>query len=84
MIEWGNTERGGFLHDYSNAKKRWDQENTTIFSVKFFNTSEKDLITFMDSKVDKHNKIGRGTVLKQALRMYMASEIEKGNYKQEE
>ena len=29
-------------------------------------------------------KIGKGTILKRALRMYMESEIEKGNYKQEE
>lgn len=69
---------------YSKAKKDWDEKNTTIFSVKFFNTSEKDLIDFMDSKVDRANKVGRGTVLKRALRMYMEPEIEKGNYKQEE
>ena len=49
-------------------------ENTLIFSVKFFKTSEQDLIDFMDSKVDKAKGIGRGTVIKQALKLYMESE----------
>lgn len=59
---------------YSNARKRWDKENTVVFSVKFFKTSEQDLIDFMDSKVNKKEGIGRGTVLKQALKFYMDSE----------
>lgn len=56
---------------YSDARKRWDKDNTVIFSVKFFKTSEQDLIDFMDSKVDKAAGIGRGTVLKMALKEYM-------------
>ena len=59
---------------YSEARKNWDKENTVIFSVKFFKTNEQDLIDFMDSKVDPAAKVGRGTVLKQALRFYMESE----------
>lgn len=71
-------------------KREWDAENTLIFSIKFFTTSEKDLLNFMDEYVRreagaKHRgKIGRGTILKRALRMYMESEIKNGNYKQEE
>ena len=62
---------------YSEARKNWDKENTLIFSVKFFKTSEQDLIDFMDSKVDKAKGIGRGTVIKQALKLYM--ELEKAS-----
>ena len=56
---------------YPKSQARWDKENTLIFSVKFFRKSEQDLIDFMDSRVDKANGIGRGTVLKEALRFYM-------------
>lgn len=66
---------------WSAARKKWDAENTVIFSVKFFKSSESDLIQFMDSKVDKANGIGRGTILKKALEMYMRAEIAAGNYK---
>lgn len=70
-------------------KREWDAENTLIFSIKFFTTSEKDLLDFMDEYVRREagakyrGKIGRGTILKRALRMYMESEIKNGNYKQE-
>lgn len=64
----------------SSASRKWDAENTLIFSVKFFKTSEADIIAFMDSKVDKASGIGRGTILKRALAMYMESEIEAGRY----
>ena len=72
------------------GKREWDAENTLIFSIKFFTTSEKDLLDFMDEYVRREagakyrGKIGRGTILKRALRMYMESEIKNGNYKQEE
>ena len=71
-------------------KREWDAENTLIFSIKFFTTSEKDLLDFMDEYVRRETgakyrgKIGKGTILKRALRMYMESEIKNGNYKQEE
>lgn len=71
-------------------KREWDDQNTTVFSIKFFTTSEQDLLDFMDEYVKREagakykGKIGRGTILKRALRMYMESEIKKGNYKQEE
>lgn len=56
---------------YPKSQANWDKENTLIFSVKFFKKSEQDLIDFMDSRVDKSKGIGRGTVLKEALRFYM-------------
>ena len=56
---------------YPKSQMKWDKENTLIFSVKFFRRTEQDLIDFMDSKVDKEKGIGRGTVLKLALREYM-------------
>lgn len=56
---------------YPESQKKWEKENTLIFSVKFFKKTEQDLIDFMDSKVDKEKGIGRGTVLKNALREYM-------------
>ena len=71
-------------------KREWDAENTLIFSIKFFTTSEKDLLDFMDEYVRREvgakyrGKIGKGTILKRALRMYMEYEIKNGNYKQEE
>lgn len=70
-------------------KREWDAENTLIFSIKFFTTSEKDLLDFMEEYVRREagakyrGKIGKGTILKRALRMYMESEIKNGNYKQE-
>ena len=64
----------------SSASRKWDAENALIFSVKFFKTSEADIIAFMDSKVDKASGIGRGTILKRALAMYMESEIAAGRY----
>lgn len=71
-------------------KREWDADNTLIFSIKFFTTSEKDLLDFMEEYVRREagakyrGKIGKGTILKRALRMYMDSEIKNGNYKQEE
>jgi len=65
---------------YPKSQARWDKENTLIFSVKFFKRSEQDLIDFMDSKVDKSKGIGRGTVLKEALRYYMENHKEEYRY----
>ena len=52
-------------------------------------TSEQDLLDFMDEYVRREagtryrGRIGRGTIIKRALRKYMDSEIENGNYKKE-
>lgn len=56
---------------YPKSQQKWDKENTLIFSVKFFRRTEQDMIDYMDGMVDKESGIGRGTVLKLALREYM-------------
>ena len=56
---------------YPKSQQKWDKENTLIFSVKFFRRTEQDMIDYMDGMVDKEKGIGRGTVLKLALREYM-------------
>lgn len=69
---------------YPKSQMKWDKENTLIFSVKFFRRTEQDLIDFMDSKVDKEKGIGRGTVLKIALREYMQNHPEESEIPWEE
>ena len=53
----------------SPSKKRWDAENTKIFSVKLFRKTEQDVIEYLEDR----NK--RETIVK-AIRMLKESERE--------
>lgn len=53
----------------SEAKKKWINDNTIIFSVKLMKRTEPELIEYMNKQLEKG--IGKGTILKRALREYM-------------
>ena len=53
------------------SKKRWDAENTIVFSVKLMRRTESDIIDYLDANLSRG--IGKGTVLKAALREYMVN-----------
>ena len=53
----------------SEAKKKWMKENTHVFSVKLMKKSEQDIIEYLEAMLERG--IGKGTVLKLALREYM-------------
>lgn len=58
----------------SEAKKKWAKENAVIFSVKLMKRTEADIIEYMDKMLAKG--IGKGTLLKMALREYMQNHKE--------
>ena len=60
----------------SEAKKNWIKENTIIFSVKLMKRTEDDIISFLNSNLQKG--IGRNATIKLALREYIE------NHKEEE
>ena len=60
----------------SEAKRKWEEKNTIVFSIKLMRRTEADIIDYLDKQLAKG--IGKGTVLKAALREYMA------NHKEEE
>lgn len=51
------------------AKKKWDRENSVVFSVKLMNKTEADIIRYLDFCLF-HGE-GKGTVIKKALREYI-------------
>lgn len=53
------------------AKKKWDRENSVVFSVKLMNKTEADIIQYLDCQLA--NGVGKGTVIKKALREYIAN-----------
>ena len=58
------------------SKRRWDAENTIVFSLKIMKRTETDIYDFL--KKCQANGIGKGTIIKTALREYMANHPEKG------
>ena len=45
-------------------KYKWDRENTTMVTLKLTNTTDADIIAFLDGKAKQ-------TIIKKALRYYM-------------
>ena len=58
----------------SEAKKKWDKENSIIFSVKLMRRTEADIVNFLDASLKRG--VSRGTIIKKALREYMANHPE--------
>lgn len=56
----------------SEAKKRWDKENTTMVSIKFQKKTDRDIIDFLESDKTKTKQ----TIIKDALREYIANHKE--------
>ena len=56
----------------SEAKKRWDKENISVFSVKLFRKTDQDIIEYFSKNVTKERS--RYQIVKQALRLLMAQE----------
>ena len=56
----------------SEAKKRWDKENTTMVSIKFQNKTDGDIIGFLDSDKTRTKQM----IIKDALREYIANHKE--------
>lgn len=63
------TRNGGKKMPDSEAKKKWISDNTIIFSVKLMRRTEADIIEYLGKMAERG--IGRGTVLKMAIREYM-------------
>ena len=58
----------------SPMKRQWMAANSIVFSVKLMRRTEPDLIEYMDKYLAKG--IGRGTLVKKALREYMTTHPE--------
>lgn len=55
----------------SEAKRKWQKENTTFIGVKLQNgETDKDILSFLQDQ--KAKGIGYQTIIKAALREYMA------------
>jgi len=66
----------------SEAKKQWFKENSINITVKLMKRTEPDLVEFLDSQLAKG--IGRGTMIKIALREYMQNHKEELNENRKE
>lgn len=58
------------------SKIRWDKENTIVFSLKIMKRTEADIYEFLTKC--QANGIGKGTIIKTALREYMENHKEEG------
>lgn len=58
----------------SQAKRKWMAENTIVFSVKLMKKSEADIIAYLEEMASRG--IGKGTVIKLALREYIKNHKE--------
>ena len=59
----------------SEAKRKWQKENTVFIGVKLQKgETDKDLVEFLQSQ--KENGIGYQTIIKAALREYIANHKE--------
>lgn len=50
----------------SEAKRKWQKDNTVFFGIKLQKTTDADIIAFLQDK-------SKQTVIKQALREYMTT-----------
>lgn len=56
----------------SEAKRKWQKENTTFIGVKLQNgETDKDILSFLQDQ--KSKGVGYQTIIKAALREYMAN-----------
>ena len=55
----------------SEAKRKWQKENTVFIGVKLQKSTDKEIIEFLQGREESYN----GTI-KQALRLLMAQEAE--------
>ena len=51
------------------SKRRWDAENTMVFSIKLMRRTESDIIDFLNENLSRG--ISKGATIKAALREYM-------------
>ena len=58
----------------SEAKKKWMKENSSSFSIRLMSRTEADIIDYLDKMTQRG--VGKGTILKLALREYMANHPE--------
>ena len=58
----------------SEAKKKWMEKNTIVFSIKLMRRTEADIIEYLDANLAKG--VGKGTIIKAALREYMENRKE--------
>ena len=58
----------------SEAKRKWEAKNALVFSVKLMRKSEPDLVEYFDKMLERG--IGRCTLVKLAVREYMANHRE--------
>lgn len=58
----------------SEAKKKWMEKNTIVFSIKLMRRTEADIIEYLDANLAKG--VGKGTIIKAALREYMENHKE--------
>lgn len=58
----------------SDAKRKWMEENSIVFSVKIMRRTEADLVEFFEKRMAQGER--RGTIVKTALREYMKNHPE--------
>ena len=76
VIEWDIPRKGEPMKmaKDSEAKKRWDKENTVMVSIKFQNKPDGDIIDFLRDNVDDNTS--KQDIIKAALREYIANRKE--------
>lgn len=62
----------------SEAHKNWVKENTVFIGIRLQKKTDEDILSFLRSNVNEEKKIGTQTIIKAALREYIA------NHKEEE
>ena len=57
------------------AKKRWDKQHVTMLSVKFFDSTDADILEYFDKHVT--GDMTRPKIIKQGLRLLIEQEKNK-------
>ena len=54
------------------AQYAWQKKGTTVITMRLQNKADADILEFLEAETDPGKKIGRQTIIKAALREYMA------------
>ena len=55
------------------AQYAWQKKGTTVITMRLQNKGDSDILEYFDNIVNEDKKIGKQTIIKAALREYMAN-----------
>ena len=55
------------------AQYAWQKSGTTVITMRLQNKADADILEYFESMVNEEEKIGKQTIIKAALREYMAN-----------